>query len=632
MGSVPENAPAFSIPTATGHFSSTACAHRITSRKCRTIEHAFKGRKVDIRRSNSPTPHFSAHRVSIVFEAVATTTVDTEVAPAKEYIKTKSAVDNGTDPRSQQILKEVRKRRTFAIISHPDSGKTTLTEKLLLFGGAIQEAGQVKARRAQRHATSDWMALERERGISITSTVLQFDYKGCTINLLDTPGHQDFSEDSYRTLAAADNAALLIDGAKGIETQTRKLYAVAAMRNMPVFTFVNKFDRPSMTPLELVDEVEKELGLSAFPVSWPIGSGDEFKGVYDRFSRKVHLFSRTVHGKKATAAEVISIDDPSLPELLGQRLYDTLLEEAELIEMAGSELDLEAVHSGMQTPMFFGSAANNFGVQLFLDHFLKMARVPGARDSSNGLVRPEDTEFSGFVFKIAAGMNPAHRDTMAFLRICSGVYEKGMSVQNARTGKSIKLSQGQKLFGQDRETISIAYAGDVIGLTNPDAFGIGDTLFADRKLKFPPIPSFSPEIFSRIRTANPSKYKQFARGLTQLLDEGAVQVLYNRNDESFREPILAAVGQLQLEVVQARLQQEYGVETSLDGLPYTIARWVKNGWQALDDVGQVYTCVSMQDRWERPVLLFKNVWSLDQFKEDAPNIELDPIGLPPEQV
>eukprot|EP00741_Cyanophora_paradoxa_P009415 tig00000144_g9119.t1 len=527
---------------------------------------------------------------------------------------------------------EVQRRRNFAIISHPDSGKTTLTEKLLLYGGAIQEAGAVKARRNARSATSDWMELEKQRGISITSTVLQFEYTGACVNLLDTPGHQDFSEDTYRTLAAADNAVMLIDAGKGLEPQTRKLFEVCRMRELPIFTFFNKMDRPSLAPLELIDEIERELGMAVYPVVWPIGSGDRFKGVYDRASRKVHLFTRTAHGSKAAQARTVDIEDPELESLLEGELYMQLLEDIEILDMAGSELDIEAVHAGQLTAAFFGSAANNFGVQIFLDSFLELARRPTAFDSSVGEVAPVHDDFTGFVFKLQANMDPKHRDRMAFVRVCSGVFRKGMTVQNARTGKTVRLNQSQKLFGQDRESVEIAYPGDIVGLNNPGAFAIGDTVFNGKRLEFPPIPSFSPEIFAKLISPNPSKYKNFNKGLTQLLEEGAVQVLYAKEDTAQREPILAAVGQLQFEVVQSRLQQEYGVETETQTLPYTLARWVPGGWEALEAIGPLFSsqCTAFCDRWNRPVLLFRNSWNLDSFVEEhGAKLELVATALPP---
>ena len=484
-----------------------------------------------------------------------------------------------------ELQSAIERRRNFAIISHPDAGKTTLTEKLLLYGGAIHEAGAVKARRAQRKATSDWMEMEQQRGISITSTVLQFEYRNCQINLLDTPGHQDFSEDTYRTLAAADNAVMLIDAAKGLEPQTRKLFEVCRMRGLPIFTFVNKLDRPGREPLELLDEIEQELGLQTYAVNWPIGIGDRFKGVFDRRNRQIHIFERSAHGAREAKDTVVELGNPQLEQLLEQDLYYQLKEDLELIEGIGPELDLELVHQGKLTPVFFGSAMTNFGVQLFLDAFLQYALKPEARHSSLGEMPPTYPDFSGFVFKLQANMDPKHRDRVAFIRVCTGKFEKDMTVNHARTGKIVRLSRPQKLFAQDRESIDVAYPGDVIGLNNPGVFAIGDTIYNGKKIEYEGIPCFSPELFAYLRNPNPSKFKQFHKGVTELQEEGAVQIMYSV-DEAKRDPILAAVGQLQFEVVQFRMQNEYGVETRLELLPYSVARWVAGGWEALNKVGR----------------------------------------------
>jgi peptide chain release factor 3 len=521
-----------------------------------------------------------------------------------------------------ELQAAVEHRRNFAIISHPDAGKTTLTEKLLLYGGAIHEAGAVKARRAQRKATSDWMEMEQQRGISITSTVLQFEYEDCQINLLDTPGHQDFSEDTYRTLAAADNAVMLIDAAKGLEPQTRKLFEVCRMRGLPIFTFVNKLDRPGREPLELLDEIEQELGLQTYAVNWPIGMGDRFKGVFDRRKQQIHLFERSAHGTREAKDTVVDLGDPHIEKLLDQDLYYQLKEELELIEGIGPELDLELVHQGKMTPVFFGSAMTNFGVQLFLDAFLNYALKPEARNSTAGALPPTYPEFTGFVFKLQANMDPKHRDRVAFVRVCTGKFEKDMTVNHARTGKIVRLSRPQKLFAQDRESIDVAYPGDVIGLNNPGVFAIGDTIYNGKKLEYEGIPCFSPELFAYLRNPNPSKFKQFHKGVTELQEEGAVQIMYSV-DESKRDPILAAVGQLQFEVVQFRMQNEYGVETRLEMLPYSVARWVAGGWEALKKVGRLFNTVTVKDNWGRPVLLFKNEWNLQQVESDHPDLQLN---------
>ena len=519
----------------------------------------------------------------------------------------------------------VERRRNFAIISHPDAGKTTLTEKLLLYGGAIHEAGAVKARRAQRKATSDWMAMEQQRGISITSTVLQFEYQGCQINLLDTPGHQDFSEDTYRTLAAADNAVMLIDTAKGLEAQTRKLFEVCRMRSLPIFTFVNKLDRPGREPLELLDEIEQELGLQTYAVNWPIGMGDRFKGVFDRYHQQIHLFERSAHGSREAIDTVVQMGDPRIEQLLEQDLYYQLKEDLEVLEGLGPELDPEQVHQGKMTPVFFGSAMTNFGVELFLNTFLDYALRPGSHNSSVGNLPPSYPEFSGFVFKLQANMDPKHRDRVAFVRVCTGKFEKDMTVSHARTGKTVRLSRPQKLFAQDRESIDVAYPGDVIGLNNPGMFAIGDTIYTGQKLEYEGIPCFSPELFAILRNPNPSKFKQFHKGVLELREEGAVQIMHSA-DEAKRDPILAAVGQLQFEVVQFRLQNEYGVETQLELLPYTVARWVAGGWEALQKVGRLFNTVTVKDSWGRPVLLFKNEWNCQQVESDHPELQLNTVA------
>ncbi|WP_404790113.1 peptide chain release factor 3 [Altericista sp. CCNU0014] len=524
-----------------------------------------------------------------------------------------------------EIAEAVEHRRNFAIISHPDAGKTTLTEKLLLYGGAIHEAGAVKARRAQRHATSDWMAMEQQRGISITSTVLQFIYGDAQINLLDTPGHQDFSEDTYRTLAAADNAVMLIDAAKGLEPQTRKLFEVCQMRSLPIFTFVNKLDRPGREPIELLDEIERELGLQTYAVNWPIGTGDRFKGIFDRRKQQIHLFERSQHGRKEARNTIIELGDPNIETLLEPDLYHQLKDELELLSEAGSALDLDLVRRGKMTPIFFGSAMTNFGVELFLDAFLDYAMKPGPYSSTLGFIEPTHEDFTGFVFKLQANMDPKHRDRVAFVRVCTGKFEKDMTVQHARTGKSIRLSRPQKLFAQGRESIEEAYPGDVIGLNNPGMFAIGDTIFCGKKLEYAGIPCFSPELFAYLKNPNPSKFKQFQKGVSELQEEGAIQIMYSV-DESKRDPILAAVGQLQFEVIQFRLQNEYGVETALELLPYTAARWVSGGWEILDKAGRIFNAATVKDSWGRPVLLFRNEWNVQQLMTDLPDLNLSRIA------
>ena len=527
-----------------------------------------------------------------------------------------------------ELAQAVDGRRNFAIISHPDAGKTTLTEKLLLYGGAIHEAGSVKARRAQRKATSDWMEMEQQRGISITSTVLQFRYDDFQINLLDTPGHQDFSEDTYRTLAAADNAVMLIDAAKGLEPQTRKLFEVCQLRSLPIFTFVNKLDRPGREALELLDEIEQELGMATYAVNWPIGMGDRFKGVYDRITKKIHLFERRSHGSKAAQETIIELGDPRIEEFLEPELYYQLKEELEILDEIAADFDLEQIHAGKMTPVFFGSAMTNFGVELFLKSFLEYALKPEGRNSSQGAIEPTYPEFTGFVFKLQANMDPKHRDRVAFVRVCTGKFEKDMTVKHARTGKTVRLSRPQKLFAQGRESLDIAYPGDVIGLNNPGVFAIGDTIYNGKKLEYEGIPCFSPEIFAYLKNPNPSKFKQFQKGITELREEGAIQIMYSA-DEFKREPILAAVGQLQFEVVQFRLRNEYGVETTLEPLSYSLARWVGGGWEALEKAGKIFNTMTVKDNWGRPVLLIRNEWNLGQIIADNPDLNLKstaPVG------
>ncbi len=532
-----------------------------------------------------------------------------------------SSVDNEF---RKQLKEEVNRRRNFAIISHPDAGKTTLTEKLLLYGGAIQQAGAVKARGEQRKVTSDWMELEKQRGISITSTVLQFDYNEITINLLDTPGHQDFSEDTYRTLAAADNAVMLEDAAKGLEPQTRKLFEVCRLRNIPIFTFINKMDRPGLEPLSLLDEIESELNLSTYAFNWPIGSGDLFRGVIERQTRNVVLFERAERGRQSIERR-LKIDDPELTNLVEKDLLDKAIEELELLEEAGSTLDIDLIRSGELTPVFFGSAMTNFGVKPFLDSFLDLAQGPVARKAQDGAIDPMRDTFTGFVFKLQANMDPRHRDRIAFVRVCSGRFEKDMTVSHARTGKNIRLSRPQKIFAKDRAVVEDAYPGDVIGLNNPGMFSIGDTLYIGKHTEYEGIPCFSPEIFCWLRNPNPSAFKNFKKGVNELREEGAVQILYD-TDQSKRDPILAAVGQLQIEVVQHRLENEYSVKTMVEPMGFQVARWVTGGWSSLDAVGRIFNCKTVQDSWQRPVLLFKNKWNLNQLEQDHPSLKLSSVA------
>jgi peptide chain release factor 3 len=519
------------------------------------------------------------------------------------------------------IADEVRKRRTFAIISHPDAGKTTLTEKLLLYGGAIHVAGQVSARKRQRQATSDWMALERERGISITSTVLQFPYNGHTLNLLDTPGHQDFGEDTYRTLLAADSAVMLIDAAKGVEPQTKKLFAICRERGIPLFTFMNKLDRPSRDPLELLDELERVLGIGAFPMNWPLGSGDDFKGVYDRRSHAVHAFERAAHGATRAAVNVTDVHDERLAAMVSPPVYAQFREGIELLDGAGERFDRAAMLRGETTPVFFGSAVTNFGVQLFLDEFVEMAPPPSPRSG----VEPASDAFTGFVFKIQANMDPRHRDRVAFVRVCSGEFARDMSVRNARTGATLRLSRAMRLFADDRESLETAYAGDVVGLANPGAFAIGDALYQGAPVSFPPIPAFAPEHFASVRSIDVSGYKSFGKGISQLREEGAVQVFYPWGTPR-TEPILGAVGELQFEVAKYRLESEYNVETRFEPLAFTLALHVDGD---RDQVGraQLPSNAKLVEDWEgRPVMLFESEWSVRLAQEWNPALQLVPFS------
>jgi peptide chain release factor 3 len=514
---------------------------------------------------------------------------------------------------------EIQKRRTFAIISHPDAGKTTLTEKLLLYGNAIHLAGSVRARRSQRHATSDWMAMERERGISITSTVLQFPYQGRIVNLLDTPGHEDFSEDTYRTLAAVDSAVMVLDAAKGIEAQTRKLFEVTKQRGLPLFTFINKLDRPARDPLELLDEIETVLGMQPVPVNWPIGDGPGFRGVYDRAARGVYLFDRTVRNETMAPETFLALDDPQLPELLGDTALARLRADVDLLDGLGIDLDHELVLAGAQTPVYFGSALTNFGVRLFLDGFVADAPPPLPYPTDAGPVAPTRPGFSGFVFKIQANMNPNHRDNVAFLRVVSGRFERDMAVTHAQTGKTLRLPRPYRFFANEREVIEEAFPGDIIGLPGNGQFGIGDTLSAEGVFRFAPIPRFQPEHFALLRNTDIGKQKQFQRGLRQLETEGAMQVLYDA-DSAQRHPILAVVGRLQFEVVQARLEAEYGVTSVLEALPYKLARWLEGPEEILENLPWGHGLLRTRDSEDRLVALFRSQFDLNYCLEKFPAV------------
>ena len=520
--------------------------------------------------------------------------------------------DNGTHQ------KEVDNRRTFAIISHPDAGKTTLTEKLLLYGNAIHLAGSVRARRNQKNTTSDWMKMERERGISITSTVLQFPYMGHTVNLLDTPGHQDFSEDTYRTLMAADSAVMVLDAARGVEAQTRKLFEVCRQRGIPVFTFINKMDRPSMDPLGLLDEIETVLGMKPVPMNWPIGDGDRFMGVFDRATENVYLYDRTVRNQTMSPETITTLDDPRIEETLSEMQFEDLHLNIGLLDELAT-FDLEELLSGQQTAVYFGSALTNFGVQLFLDDFVKFAPTPAAYHSDEGNINPHQDEFSGFVFKIQANMDPRHRDSVAFLRICSGRFERNMTVNHVSSGRTLKLSRPYTFFAEERSVVEEAFAGDIIGLPGNRLYTIGDTLTANSDFKFDPIPRFAPEHFARLRNLDISKQKQFLKGIQQLETEGAMQVLYEA-DAFRRDPILAVVGVLQFEVVQARLEDEYNVKTRLERLPHQLSRWVEGPEEEVEKLPWQYGLLKTHDLDGRIVALFNSEHELRFYTGKHPNV------------
>ncbi len=519
------------------------------------------------------------------------------------------------------------RRRTFAIISHPDAGKTTLTEKLLLYGGAIRLAGAVKGRKAAKHAVSDWMEIEKQRGISVTSSVMYFDYNGCRINILDTPGHQDFSEDTYRTLAAADCAVMLIDGAKGVEAQTKKLFHVCRMRGIPIFTFVNKLDRFCKSPFELMDEIETTLGIRSCPMNWPIGEDGLFKGVYNRKESRIELFEAEAHGQEITRSKSGSIDDGEFRRLLGERLHDRLCEDIELLDMAGDEFDIGKVKSGQLTPMFFGSAMTNFGVEQFLNEFVSIAPPPAIKESTKGAVDPAGSRFSGFVFKIQANMDPAHRNRIAFIRICSGRFEIGMEVVHERTGKSLRLAQPQQFFAQERTTVEEAFAGDIIGVVDTGLLNIGDTLCEGKEtFKFEGIPMFPAEHFAHVRTPDAMRRKQFLQGISQISEEGAIQV-FKQPNLGVETLTVGVVGLLQLDVLTYRMKYEYGVDIVIERLPYTLARWVVAKSITRDMIGFLDNAKLVEDRYGRPVILYRDEWTLRRVEEN--NKEALFLEIPP---
>jgi peptide chain release factor 3 len=532
-----------------------------------------------------------------------------------------------TDPR---LVREVERRKTFAIISHPDAGKTTLTEKLLLYGGVIQLAGAVKAKRGRAAAVSDWMEMERERGISITTSVLQFPYRGLHMNLLDTPGHADFSEDTYRTLHAVDGAVMLLDCAKGVEAQTKKLFRVCRQRRIPIFTFVNKMDRPGRDTFALVGEVESVLGIGVFPITWPIFRGGTFRGVYHRLEKRVYLFdaeragSSAAVGSEIPPVKVTGLDDELLLRELGEEGYRRLRDEAELLEGAGDAFERERFASGEVSPMFFGSAINNFGLEAFLESFCALMPAPAPRTTDDGLLAATDPRFTAFVFKIQANMDRAHRDRVAFVRICSGRFQRGMKVQHVRTGRDLRLSNPTQFLAQERSLVEEAFAGDVIGIYDPGIFEIGDTLTDGAALKFEGIPSFAPEYFSRVEMLDPLRRKQLAKGLEQLAQEGTIQ-LYRPPAGRAGDVVLGAVGQLQLEVVKYRLGAEYDVDVRLGPISCSLARWVSRRDGApvdLDDLRKGGVGMPVVDVRERPVLLLEGDWQLNLTAKYLPDYVL----------
>ncbi|MEA5051291.1 MAG: peptide chain release factor 3 [Oscillospiraceae bacterium] len=517
---------------------------------------------------------------------------------------------------------QIRRRRTFAIISHPDAGKTTLTEKLLLYGGAIQLAGSVKGKKAAKFAVSDWMDIEKQRGISVTSSVMQFEYENYCINILDTPGHQDFSEDTYRTLMAADSAVMVIDASKGVENQTRKLFKVCTMRHIPIFTFINKMDRDARSPYELLQQIEDELGISTYPVNWPIGSGRDFKGVYDRAKKEILAFTAVVGGLREAKATELQVDDPALESRLGRELYATLRDDLELLDGAGDAFDQARVSRGELTPVFFGSALTNFGVEPFLEDFLRMTTPPLPRSAKSGVIDPFTDDFSAFVFKIQANMNKQHRDRIAFMRICSGRFDKDMEVYHVQADRKFKLSQPQQMMAADREVVDEAYAGDIIGVFDPGLFSIGDTVCAPgMKVEFEGIPTFAPEHFATVSQKDTLKRKQFVKGTTQIAQEGAIQIFQQPNT-GMEHVIVGVVGVLQFDVLEYRLNSEYNVEIRRENLPYQYIRWIAGG--DLDPHALDITSGTMlvQDMKGNYLLLFSNSWGIQWALEHNKGLKL----------
>ena len=521
----------------------------------------------------------------------------------------------------EEIKRECAQRRTFAIISHPDAGKTTLTEKLLLYSGMIRTAGMVRGRKGGHLATSDWMEMEQERGISITASAMQFRYKDVVINVLDTPGHQDFSEDTYRTLTAADSAIMVIDAAKGVEAQTRKLFQVCRTRRIPVLTLINKMDLPGRDPLALMSEVEEVLGIHAVPMNWPVGGGREFSGVVDRRTRDLLVYERGARaGAKRAAVDRLPIDDPRALELVGQELLDKVRGDIDLHDMAGTPFSLEAFRRSEITPMFFGSALTNFGIEIFFDYFVELAPPPGARHAktwagADVFVDPAESPYAGFVFKLQANMNPRHRDSMAFVRVCSGRFERGVVVKHHRLKKDVRLSRPHSLVAGERSTIDTAYPGDIVGIINPGTFAIGDTLSVQGGFDFDPLPQFQPEIFARVRAVSTGQRKGFDKGMTQLIEEGTVQLLRQPGDVSGR-PIVAGVGRLQFEVLQFRLEHEYGCPTVIEPLPFESSAWLEGDPATFK---KPTGAIVVFDRFDRPVVLFSSKWEKNYAVKENPS-------------
>ncbi|WP_042349157.1 peptide chain release factor 3 [Bacillus massiliigorillae] len=517
---------------------------------------------------------------------------------------------------NSSLQKEVQSRKTFAIISHPDAGKTTITEKLLLFGGAIRDAGTVKARKTGKYATSDWMEIEKQRGISVTSSVMQFEYKDCKVNIVDTPGHQDFSEDTYRTLTAVDSAVMVVDAAKGIEDQTMKLFKVCRMRGIPIFTFINKMDRQGKEPLELLAELEEVLGIESYPMNWPIGMGKDFEGIYDRYNNRIELFKTESDDRYLPLNEDGEIENNH--PLKDSPLYEQTLDEILLLNEAGNEYSVDRISQGELTPVFFGSALTTFGVQTFLDAFLDFAPSPQPRMSSAGEIDPSSEDFSGFIFKIQANMNPKHRDRIAFLRICSGKFERGMNVNLSRTGKSINLSSSTQFMADERATVNSAVGGDIIGLYDTGNYQIGDTITTSREMfQFEKLPQFTPEIFMKVSAKNVLKQKHFHKGINQLVQEGAIQLFKTVTMEEY---LLGAVGQLQFEVFENRMKNEYNTDVIMERVGNKMARWVEGN--VVDEKLNSSRSILVKDRYDQYAFLFENEFALRWFQDKNPDVKL----------